>query len=89
MKWVTDISNIYLIKKWRDWKLTSQPLIYFDVRVIYICTTRFKNLIYDSVWKSLAKGVFTYWLFSLFNHKVLYVGCETIPGFTSARNLLD
>ena len=31
----------------------SEPLTYFDARVIYIFTTRFKNLRYNSVWKFL------------------------------------
>ena len=26
---------------------------------------------------------------NIFDHKVLYVGCERMPGFTSAYNLLD
>ena len=38
IKWLTSYPNIQsypnLIKKWLDWKLTSEPLIYFDVRVI-------------------------------------------------------
>ena len=31
--------QIYLMKKQLDWKLTNEPVIYFDVQVIYICTT--------------------------------------------------
>ena len=54
MKWFGSLPNI-LNKEVTllDWKLTSEPLTYFDVRMIYICTTRFKNLRYNSVWKLL------------------------------------
>ena len=50
MKWLISRPNI-LNKEvtWLDLKLTSEPLTYFDVRVIYICATRFKNLRYNSV----------------------------------------
>ena len=34
-------------------KLTSEPLFYFALLVIYIYTTRFKKLKYNSVWKLL------------------------------------
>ena len=41
------------MKKQLDCKLTSEPLIYFDVRVIYICTTRFSNSKSNAAWKLL------------------------------------
>ena len=54
MKWLTSLPDI-LNKEvtWPNWKLTSEPLTYFDVGAIYIYPTRFKNLRYYSVWKLL------------------------------------
>ena len=40
-------------------KINKESLIYFDLRVIYICTTRFKNLRYNSFMK-IVKGVSSY-----------------------------
>ena len=39
----------------------------------------------------IVNGIFSWWLPSLFNHKVPYVGCERIPGFNygAAHNSLD
>ena len=48
---MTHAFQIYLIKKQPDWKLSNEPLIYFDVQVI--CTARFNNLNYNTVWKLL------------------------------------
>ena len=41
------ISGIFCVALFfnRNKNKASELLIYFDVRVIYICTTRFKNLI--------------------------------------------
>ena len=61
MKWLTSLPNIF--NKELTWlKRNKWAVIYFDVRVIYICTTKFKNLRHKSVWK---------WLTCLFNQKVL------------------
>ena len=55
--------------------------------MIYICTTRSKKLRYLCI--KIVNCVSSWWLSSLFNHKLLYVGCERIPGFTFAINSLD
>ena len=53
MKWLTCLPNIF--NKEVTWlKINKWGLIYVGVRVIYICTTRFKNLRYNYVWKLLA-----------------------------------
>ena len=91
MKWLTSLP-IYLIKKQLYRKLLSKPLIHFDVLAIYICTTRFKNLRYNSVWKLLTVFPvkdFPVFLITKCYMWAVYVGRERMPGFTSARNSLD
>ena len=56
--------------------------------MIHICTTRFKNLRYNSIWKLLT--VFPVNDFPIFLIKNCFtLNGKRIPGFTSASSLLD
>ena len=82
-KWLTSLPDIFnkevtwlKINKWTINLLLCSSDLYL-----------FRNLRNNSVWKFLT--VFPVNDFSVFNQQMLYVGCESIPGFTSACNSLE